>query len=875
MQDLHSPARESRATIDRLRDLVTARGTRLAIAGLIIASLLPYEVLERTLWPVFIVVFGAEIAVRVALLLAEPAQTRTREIAFFAIDVLAFLSFLPVEQWMHADPALKTFFTLLRLTRLLVLLRFSRELVLDIYSIMTRREQLQQFGLVTMAVASLAFVTAVVLHQLEISHYYDGNLDGVSRGGPDGFWDRAWWAFRQLESPDNLVSNVHVDPVIGVLSLLLTVTGVFIISFVIGLGANVVEQVVRAERRRPVSYRQHSLVAGSIEASETLVREFVKLYDKNHMLRRVSVGDVYRWLFRGGPEPRRHALPRMALLGGSAEPPGFLFEPGMRWVVYREGATADHEALQRVGADRAKRMLLLARRDAGFDTDAVTIASLAAFREVNPFAHVFVEATNSESVPLLAAAGGAGTFALDTPRFLGLFLCHHLVVPGVEALYADLLTAQGSEFYTHVFVDPEEHAALARLGDRHLAFEDLRRAAFATYGIVLAGVLLGPERLSRLPGDLIPVDRLTPWINCHQVADEPPILTELGAEPGKIPIASLQGLIAIAQNYRPLKRYARDMLVQAGRKHEPRATPVAASLVGALRGDYRPVRRVLVIGFSSALTSMLRGLAAFVPDVHATVCIGARGDERTSLLERIAALQLGLDRLPGERGTDVALGRGGRATLYTYEGRDLARFAAGCVASEPPVDAVVFMSDPDSPDPDARTQMRVLRFMRQLAAGEIPCGPRLHMLVELNAERREGGLRKLVDAYLSELKDLKRLRVTIVSTERIRSYFLVHSAFVPGVTEIYDRLLIPAGPEIVRLERNPDTKIDGVVAPGELGVALAGKGCIPLAIELESGAVRVTPSPDERYAARDVTAVYVLTDSDGVVETFATDPPPT
>jgi hypothetical protein len=76
--------------------------------------------------------------------------------------------------------------------------------------------------------------------------------------------------------------------------------------------------------------------------------------------------------------------------------------------------------------------------------------------------------------------GGAGTFALDVPRFLGLFLCHHLIAPGIELLYRDLLTADGSEFYTHIFVEREEHAAsdrLAREDGGMLSFAQMQRAA--------------------------------------------------------------------------------------------------------------------------------------------------------------------------------------------------------------------------------------------------------------------------------------------------------------------------------------------------------------------------------------------------------------
>ena len=125
---------------------------------------------------------------------------------------------------------------------------------------------------------ALSFVTAVFLSNLGIDHDYDGR---GGAGHTDDFWDRLWWSFRQVESPDNLVPNLAGSPVLVLVSLGLTITGIFVFSYLVGIGANVVEQVVRAERRRSVGFRGHTVVTGPVHEAELLVREFVRMYAKN------------------------------------------------------------------------------------------------------------------------------------------------------------------------------------------------------------------------------------------------------------------------------------------------------------------------------------------------------------------------------------------------------------------------------------------------------------------------------------------------------------------------------------------------------------------------------------------------------------------
>src|SRR5690349_5374401 len=203
----------------RLGDVVESRRLKVTLAVLIVISVLPGGYDQRY-WYVFVGAFGVELLLRLALLWRRGRETSNLEIVFFAVDLLAFLSFLPVHHWL-GFATIPDWLIVLRLTRLLVLLRFARELARDVYSILTRREQLQQFGLVTAAVLVLAFVAATVLYQLDVRHDYDAD------GAPDrDFIHQMWWSFRQLESPDNLVPTLEVTPLVAIVSLGLTIVGV-------------------------------------------------------------------------------------------------------------------------------------------------------------------------------------------------------------------------------------------------------------------------------------------------------------------------------------------------------------------------------------------------------------------------------------------------------------------------------------------------------------------------------------------------------------------------------------------------------------------------------------------------------------------------
>ena len=785
-----------------LRDALDARAVRGVIALLIVVSVLPFPGLERRLRPIFLVIFGVELVLRVVVLTRLPpgrgGQARGPAWAFVLIDLLAWVSFLPLEHLMG-----RQLLRGLRLVRLLVLVRFVRERLADVWSVLSRREQLQQLGLVTSFVVALSFVAAVLLSNLGIDHDYDGR---GGAGSVDDFWDRLWWAFRQVESPDNLVQNLAGSPLLVLVSLGLTITGIFVFSYLVGIGANVVEQVVRAERRRRVGFRGHTVVAGPIHEAELLVREFVRMYAKN----------------RGRLVP----APRIALLGASEEPPAYLYEPGFRTVVYRQGDAADGEGLERVAADLATRALFLA--EPGRDADARTLARLSAFRALNPDASCFVELLDDAHEEVAGAVGGEEADVLAMARVLGLFLCHHLLVPGLEALLAELLSAEGHELYTHRYGDEARHA-LARRGGR-VRFEALAREAMARGGTLVALFHGAPGQRPRL------------WLN--------PTVGEDGLHPDEVPWESIAGLAGVAPRAAALRDLAQGLL-----RSEPAdadETPADARWLALDAVTFQPPRDVLVLGTSRAVPALVAGLAAYVPGVQVRVVMSDEDDTRVRARRR---RRLGLAEGEASRG----LAGGGRLEVFEPgPGSWVAQAVA--TARERRPDAAVFLADPGGDpgeDMDARVVLRVLRFCRALGA---VAGMRL--LVELDAEERGEHLARDLAALGEHVPALP-----LLSTEQIRAYFLVHAAFVPGVTGIYDALLREPGGELAYV---PLTLRDAPATTfGALRASFAHAGAIPLSILRRDGTLDVCPPSTTRVDPAVVAGLHCVVDRATAERDFA------
>jgi hypothetical protein len=241
-----------------------------------------------------------------------------------------------------------------------------------------------------------------------------------------------------------------------------------------------------------------------------------------------------------------------------------------------------------------------------------------------------------------------------------------------------------------------------------------------------------------------------------------------------------------------------------------------------------------------------------------------RGDEVTPLPRRLEALGVGFssrDPLPGAGGAAVALEGGGTLRVYTHDGPDLTGFAVSILRERAaaPVEAAVFLCEPEGEERDARTALRILRFTRLLEEGVMPHGDTLHVLAEFQSVDKGAHIQHHVDVRKCGFTDASALKLTLVSTDTIKNYFMVHSAFVPGVNAIYDELLQERGQEIVWLALSPVTGVERAT-PRELTAALATRTAIVIALELADGTVRLAPPPDVAVELAQIRGLYVVVD---------------
>jgi hypothetical protein len=842
--------------LSELERVLERGSTKAILSVLIVVSVLPLEFVDRVLVPVLAAVFAAELTVRVLVhrrILRREGGSPWLGRVVLLFDLIAVLTFLPFPWGMlpAAHPL-----RLLRLVRLVLLVRYGAQMARDLWGILTRRERLRHFMLVTLIVGMAALLSSVILVHLGAGTDWVGSGQVGTDQNHDGkisvreLLDVFWWCLRQLESGDNLVRNLHEHPLVIFISLGLTAGGLFILAFVIGIGSSVLEQVVAAERQRPTGLRNHSVIVGPVHDAEPMVRELARLYSKNRWIAQARPRGLRGLLSRRvrGPESR------IALLGREEEPPAYIYDSQLRSVVYRQGDPADPAGLGRVDVSAAKRVIVLAHPLAGGDADAVAVSTVMAVRRYNTRARLYVELQSTgEASRVTLACGGDRTYPLEISRLIGLFLCQHLVVPGVDRLYDELLTAEGSEVYTHVMNLPWEIEALGTLpgkwGGPSLRWEDLLMGAYDRHHVVLLGAMLGDKNHS------VSAEKLALHLNPHAAPFEARAV-RLGAVAGSIPIATLRGFVGMSPTYAELQGTSVDVL---GGWVPPRLAEIGPIEDMPLRFDDGGIRRLLVIGDNAALPSMLGELSIFLRGLEIVIALDG-GSGREPVARRIGRLHARERHERGDGVVELDLENEGTARCVIFDELSVpAVLAHPEVAERGPYDAAVFLSDPTAADPDARTSMRVLQLSSRVETEELRVGPQFHILIEVSSPAKGA----LVMPRLDRIKTGTRchVRTTLVSTQILKNYFMVHSAFVPGIPGVYDELLSERGQEFIRLQvgrRWPARP----VRFRDLLRRLARHRLIPLGVELRDRSVVINAHPaDPPFDGADVAAIFAVGDT--------------
>jgi hypothetical protein len=339
-------------------------------------------------------------------------------------------------------------------------------------------------------VGLLSFTGALVLDQLrgdDVAADYDGD-DDVDEHDHQ-FAVHLWWAFRQIQDPGNMLEAPEAAGAVAV-SVVLTVFGLFLVSFLIGLGTDVVRELMTVSHLRPPGLEGHTVIVHVNAATRQLLHELVRYYKK--LLPEGSLSR--RWLRQLGENARRLVMgPRYVVVGSREDRPGFLRRADFVDIVYRQGTPSDRDFMARADIARAHRILVLADTDAR-DPDAETIRALLtihdglhALRERPPEARpvlrqiadrrplarasdghalhargrlLIAEILDDRNLPAAWAAisygaGAVRTFVVHVERLVGLLLVAVARVDGVTPLLEELLSCTGHEIYTCFFEMPE------------------------------------------------------------------------------------------------------------------------------------------------------------------------------------------------------------------------------------------------------------------------------------------------------------------------------------------------------------------------------------------------------------------------------------
>lgn len=817
----------------RLARVLDSTSVRVGLSVAIIFSLIP-EPFVHSLEPTLLAVFAVEFGARLLLALRREPSTGGHEsgwqrprlgaCALLGLDLVALMSFLPLaaasSPWMR----------ILRLSRFVVLLGYWAPVMRDLRTVMLRHERTRQVIVMGMVVALLAFAGALVLQQREFDvSGIDYDEDGAVTSSDRAFFTKLWWAFRQIQDPGNMLQAPGAVAA-AIVSLALTVAGLFLVSFLIGLGTDVVREMLEIGQRRPPGLHGHTVVVNTNASTGQLLGELMTYYQK--LLPREDRPLSRRWLALRLEALRRGLFgPRYVVVGKAPLRPEFLQRGELSRIVYRCGVASDESFMVRADIAQAQRVVLLADASAESPDAETTRAALTIVEGLRdprrpdtsegavagsnlraPRARaratdghlthqsgrarlLIAEVLDERNVPAAWAALAAGggelrAFIVVVDRMIALFLACVGRTAGVGPVLSELLTCAGRELYTCFFdheapllpSDPQE--ALARLTGR-------ARAGKA--GVVPLGLLyeqrdeLGiPDLAVAIGGEALPPSAGAPAPACS-------------------------GFLALAPNFTAVRRLAEAIQRRPEAEGWPAAEVDAARRAAEGASPLRPdpplpLRRVLVCGFRPATVALCEAIVLAEPEAEVVVLVASEA-ERAAAAERLHGHRDMVQRrlLRGYHGGFVAAGAPWEFVYQPQSGgpaRGRLRLQVG--------DASAPLVLVDLPGGAGHVAAFDLIYILSSAAQDSDArGAQILMTLDALLMRTDSARCPRVVAEFVEAELAHRLRqryaalgvarVQVYSTENLRAYFLFQAVLIPGFARVYGQLLAPWGHSFGRL----------------------------------------------------------------------------
>ncbi len=741
----------------------------------------------------FLGIFGLEFLVRLAVFVrhVRAGQATFGETVLLVLDLIAVLSFLPLQRMFGFR-----YVRLIRLVRLVLLLGYWGDMMRDLWRILMSRERRFQVAFVLVTGFLLSLAAAVVLHAVL------GEAPGPD-GFPSDFLGRFWWSFMQVEDPGNLWREPNHIWVVGV-SVALTLAGLLLFSFLVGIGTSAIEELMIRSRTRPVQSRDHTVILGLGEHSHFLLAEFAGIYRKN--LR----------AFRG------------AVLGPTERPPDSVAD-AIDAFSYRHGDPVRAEDLDRVAVSRAKRVVILGTQPG--DPDAAVVAAILATRDRNPRVHLYADLEHESSLDAARSAGGARTHVIGSGSFVGNYIAQNMANAGIYRLYRQLLTSDGCEIYSYVF-DSAERARFLGSGaaGTSLDLSALHDRAARDHNVWMLGVFIAP------PGD---PDAEFDDLRVLLAPTPDSVPPDMVDDAGRMRADAVRGVIGVSLRWNDVRDFGRSFVAHP---HSAPAGDAQAFDGLELVPSGHDVRRVLVLGDSRRIPRVLTDVTVFYGDVGFDVLV--RDESRVPVLLRDVRSAF-TRSLPGvtfeESSTadhtllEVRSESGSaRVRVAVADWSDSTRLVHDPVINLATVDVVLFLPRTRGADAlDGVVALECLQLARLEASGQLPYPPHTRVLAMIQDPVKGDLLERRLDEMTG---GPGRERFTIVSSERVRHHFIVQNVFVRGLNAVFRELFDPAGPSIRRME--PRKAGPGALAgdfdPHVLARhLLVERGCAFLGVELD------------------------------------------
>ncbi len=718
---------------------------------------------------------------------------------------------------------------------------------------MMKRERRYQIFFVIASVLILTFISAILLN-----HFKTLGLDLNEDGNPQNdhsFWILLWWSFRQIQDPGNILKSAETS-LAFFFSVFLTIAGMFIFSFLIGIGASVVEELVALGKERRLGMHRHSVICNTSNYSRVLLEELVTYYAKSF-----------------------HA-PRIAAMGERPTRYSYMLDGPVQRIRYRQGRPISVHDLKRVDADRASRVILLGRADDA-QSDAGVISQILSVRQANQECYIYAELHRPDNVQAAITAGmilpngddpedepdDKRTVPILADHMVGLFLANITVFPGVQELYWELLTSRGDEIYTCLF----DLGALGRSRWQKptgplMPFGELLARCHHEQGVILLGYMEESEH--------------TPLGATHALNPGSP----RGDRPGPAPVApveQLKGFFGVGDNFMRLRKFVESL-------PDVSASPAPSLLedlpdLGLCPAAPAP-SRVLIFGFHARLEDFCEQLILFSGMPEIFIMLPDQGELPNALRAFTHRMdeELGPPHIASRTVTFREDGAGGLS--YTVEGKEDSgriHFSAGDWTDEevllsPPgmeisiqkADVIFFTYDPAAADPDARTALGLIKLVRLTEQQGLKLRPGHRLVCEVQStEKARLFHRRFAQAEAGQSGSC--LPVAIVPAEQLRNSILAQAVFVPGISGIYRELLSDTGQEICKLLLEAPPGPDVTWSFGQLLTTLYERDkLLLLAVELQEPGesqprIVVNPGrkdPDYHFRAGAVRGVFAIGD---------------